>query len=848
MTKSSKKKQQPSKAKSMYSNNDRLSNQVKKEALETYVQSLVDMKLKSPNKQNRLDNKHYEEVHSKIQSIGMHWLTTSALKSRVIRAFKVAKFDTPSATSNNDPIDTKKTGRPMNSSEKDVRKKHEKEQLAKQEITMTYYDAIKESKSNHNKKMKHGTYKKIVSKTIVKYELDELFSFDYHACMARIYRGKEGSLCSNTQSPLKDVEDKFVAIILALSDIGSPLTVGETMALIQSLIKGTPAQQRLIEFQKRLKKDDTSSEFSSNCLGKISTKYYYSFMNRHKSVLESNKGRRFEAMRTKWLLFRNFLNMYLDIERVMIDARVAHKLDTPVWVDKKGEVVENVEDSFGCQVHTTLTLPQCCIVMDEVGGDLNMLNDGHEGGTKYVTRCGESAKVNSTKKSKKFTLLGLTTLRGDPLMCVVIIEGKERNPFIESGVDPFHPMYSSYDADHTSSNFKFFEDNYGPEKLFPGGPTCNFEGKNVPCMVRYSDKGSITDTILTDILRTIDELKLFQTYRENGAIPFLLVDGHQSRFSTQFLSYITDTNHQWKVTIGVPYGTSLWQVGDTYHQNGRFKIALVQMKKKIMDLRLRTFCSELESVPTDIMPMINAAWKLSFGDMVGNQEAIAVTGWNPLTKCLLLHPSLRRTMSEYDREQELQLGLVTEKKLELLLDQMEDLNDAINENSLNFNDGFAGVMIDKIVGYSDIEKARARNNEKAVFGTNTKTLLKQVKKLTSAGELVKVANTHELGIDLLTEIRNRKNDLEAAANEKMMKKKQKRLDVINEYIKLSNDKPDLKSWNISDYKTALKALKTDVDGPIPAKKENLVAMYDVVKHRNDLVTMEYHNLNAVFNG
>ena len=118
-----------------------------------------------------------------------------------------------------------------------------------------------------------------------------------------------------------------------------------------------------------------------------------------------------------------------------IDAHAAHKLHAPVWVNKKQEVVENVEDNFGCQVDTTLTLPQCCIVMDGVRGDLNMLNDSHEGRTKYVTRCGETAKVNITQNWKN-TLLGLTTLRGDPLMCVVIIEGNERNPFIKSGV-PF---------------------------------------------------------------------------------------------------------------------------------------------------------------------------------------------------------------------------------------------------------------------------------------------------------------------------------------------------------------------------------------------------------------------------
>ena len=73
-------------------------------------------------------------------------------------------------------------------------------------------------------------------------------------------------------------------------------------------------------------------------------------------------------------------------------------------------------------------------------------------------------------------------------MCVVIIEGNERNPFIKSGVYPFHPMYSSYDTDHTSSSFKFFEANFGQGNIFPGGTVCEFEGKKTPCMVQCSDK------------------------------------------------------------------------------------------------------------------------------------------------------------------------------------------------------------------------------------------------------------------------------------------------------------------------------------------------------------------------
>jgi hypothetical protein len=45
--------------------------------------------------------------------------------------------------------------------------------------------------------------------------------------------------------------------------------------------------------------------------------------------------------------------------------------------------------------------------------------------------------------------------------------------------------------------------------------------------------------------------------------PFVLLDGHQSRFDEVFLRYINDPAHKWVVAIGVPYGTHIWQVGDS---------------------------------------------------------------------------------------------------------------------------------------------------------------------------------------------------------------------------------------------------------------------------------------------
>ena len=43
---------------------------------------------------------------------------------------------------------------------------------------------------------------------------------------------------------------------------------------------------------------------------------------------------------------------------------------------------------------------------------------------------------------------------------------------------------------------------------------------------------------------------------------------------------LTNPDHSWDVCIGVPYGTSLWQVADSKEQNGSFKIAQSKIQKK----------------------------------------------------------------------------------------------------------------------------------------------------------------------------------------------------------------------------------------------------------------------------
>jgi hypothetical protein len=85
---------------------------------------------------------------------------------------------------------------------------------------------------------------------------------------------------------------------------------------------------------------------------------------------------------------------------------------------------------------------------------------------------------------------------------------------------------------------------------------------------------------LTEILVAIDKLEVFDHL--TGLNPFLRLDGHGSHFELDFLSYIHQPEIKWEVSIGLPYGTSYWQVGDSTKQNGCFKMALTKAKNEVV--------------------------------------------------------------------------------------------------------------------------------------------------------------------------------------------------------------------------------------------------------------------------
>ena len=91
-------------------------------------------------------------------------------------------------------------------------------------------------------------------------------------------------------------------------------------------------------------------------------------------------------------------------------------------------------------------------------------------------------------------MIGLTSLDGKPVMCVLIIQGKDPNLSVETRIDV------TIKPDGNPDDMNFFFKNNGPGKYFPGGPVCEYRGKNIPTMIRWNESATVTSEILVDML------------------------------------------------------------------------------------------------------------------------------------------------------------------------------------------------------------------------------------------------------------------------------------------------------------------------------------------------------------
>lgn len=196
--------------------------------------------------------------------------------------------------------------------------------------------------------------------------------------------------------------------------------------MINSLISEQLIQKELIEWKRK---------YSNNAEGSVGQSYWRAFVKRNSHRIKSKRGQKYELDWQNWTTYANFVNMYDQCIDQMVRAGVACKRDNAVWMDKNGKNVSDESLAFGCKATHDLIHPNWYIVGDEVGGNISIKGDGNVGGRLYLTAKGKTASRKASKADRRFTLIGLTLLNGQPIMCIVIIQGIKPNRAVEVGID-----------------------------------------------------------------------------------------------------------------------------------------------------------------------------------------------------------------------------------------------------------------------------------------------------------------------------------------------------------------------------------------------------------------------------
>ena len=304
-----------------------------------------------------------------------------------------------------------KGGRPIGTTSNSQQHIDLSEIAAKNEIATLH---SKDRKAAGKKRLKRGHLEGIIQSVKKKNKLKDSFAVSKSTIHQRL---KNNLIVLNSHpghtSPLAEIESDVVEVLIQMARLRQCVTPSQAVQLINSMISGTAVQRKLIEWKKKNSFGDT---------GTIGTKYWTAFKKRNCEKIYTKKGQKYELDRVTWSTYANFEQMYDQIYDMMVEAGVAVKKDYPEWMDAYGDIVYE-DNALGCKVTHDLIRPEMCIVMDEVGGNTSQKGDGNKGGEKFIVPKGMIPQLKANAQDKHFTLLGLTTLGGDPVMCVIILLG-----------------------------------------------------------------------------------------------------------------------------------------------------------------------------------------------------------------------------------------------------------------------------------------------------------------------------------------------------------------------------------------------------------------------------------------
>ena len=145
-----------------------------------------------------------------------------------------------------------------------------------------------------------------------------------------------------------------------------------------------------------------------------------------------------------------------------------------------------------------------------------------------------------------------------------------------------------------------------------------------------------------------------------------------------------------------------------------------EMKKKITSKRIEMGLFKLNLLRTDVIPIVNYAWKRSFAKERTNLKAISDRGWGPLNRILLSHPEIKSTNLKNESPIESNDGIHDNSPI------------AMNATDLNINGGFAGNVIASILRQAQRDQQTIENlNKSKEDGLDFTTAMKNTTKWTA---------------------------------------------------------------------------------------------------------------------
>ena len=100
---------------------------------------------------------------------------------------------------------------------------------------------------------------------------------------------------------------------------------------------------------------------------------------------------------------------------------------------------------------------------------------------------------------------------------------------------------------------------------------------------------------------------------------------------------------------------------------------------------------KLNIIRSDIIPIVNYAWAISFNNVPTNKKAIRDRGWDPLNKILLQYPEISCSKSSSDTQHNLNNMGINDSIItkEISLSSSQDTTSKVEIEDINFNTGYA---------------------------------------------------------------------------------------------------------------------------------------------------------------